>query len=205
VPNDRRHRPWGRVRRAGFVVRRFLRRGSPHRLDSYRTLGGNPSPNSKAICGTLRDGETLGAALAGQLGPRLAHHYRLAWTPLTSGIRLEVLCSRENRRYSPFAASTDFPQRSGRWSSRAVESRLDNQGQGRSSGFCGHSAPARHLDDLPPPCNPRHGAFAGGRLGGAFPSVYRGFRSIPRPLCGSVKMARTFVSDRASRAGTTTW
>ena len=49
-------------------------------------------------------GKWLRGARKGQKCAYVANNYRLVWTPVDGGVRLELFCSKEDRRYSPFGA-----------------------------------------------------------------------------------------------------
>jgi hypothetical protein len=60
------------------------------------------------LSGLLRDpwgvGQSMRAPRVGQRSTHVSHNYRLVWTPVDHGARLELFCSKEDPRYSPFGA-----------------------------------------------------------------------------------------------------
>lgn len=49
-------------------------------------------------------GKPLSGPRRGQRSARVARNYRVVWTPIGGGVRLELLCSKEDTDYSPFGA-----------------------------------------------------------------------------------------------------
>jgi hypothetical protein len=49
-------------------------------------------------------GQAMHAPRVGQRSTHVGHNYRLVWTPTELGANLEMFCSKEDRRYSPFGA-----------------------------------------------------------------------------------------------------